>query len=121
MFEMDSFDWSNRIRYHIVNTIPDAEFKGSHGTWRALDEVAIIGTSPNETESNLIDVLLCGESRGKQPSTTKSTNQARPSLRQDPPPRVGLHSPRQGSQGGRTKPYKRAEAKCLACAISRKY
>ena len=26
IFEMDNFDWSNRIRYHIFDTRPDTEF-----------------------------------------------------------------------------------------------
>jgi hypothetical protein len=39
ILEMDSSDWSNRIRYHTVDTRPDTEFnaallRGGEGHWQ---------------------------------------------------------------------------------------
>jgi len=31
MFKMDSYDWSNGIRYHTFDTRPDTEFKPKSG------------------------------------------------------------------------------------------
>jgi len=57
IFEMDSYDWSNGIRYHIFDTRPDTEFKPSLRVTRNAEGPHMIGRESDSLRFDWLDLL----------------------------------------------------------------